>query len=109
MTIYAAGLGSREDIMATWNEDRNKAQTADQKTVRIQGKPVTVQIVRFSQFGNRGRKVHYAWMTVNGSGVKVERNEYQPAHLFERETPDSEGRELEEFRDFAESIRVSGS
>ena len=106
-TLYAAGLGSREDVMATWNEDRNKAQNTEQKTVRIQGKPVTVRIARFSQFGNRGRKVHYAWMTVNGTGVKVERNEYQPAHLFERETPDSERRELEEFRDFAESIRVA--
>lgn len=107
-TLYAAGLGSREEVMATWNEDQNKAQSTEQKTVRIQGKPVTVQIARFSQFGNRGRKVHYAWMTLNGAGVKVERNEYKPAHLFERETPDSERRDLEQFREFAESIRVGG-
>lgn len=106
-TLYAAGLGSREDVMATWNEDRNKAQSTEQKTVRIQGKAVTVQIARFSQFGNRGHKVHYAWITVNGAGVKVERNEYQPAHLFEREAPDSERRDLEAFREFAESIRVA--
>lgn len=105
-TLYAAGLGSREDVMATWNEDRNKALSTEEKTVRIQGKAVTVRIARVSQFGNRGRKVHYAWMTVNGAGVKVERNEYKPAHLFERETPDSERRDLEQFREFAESIRV---
>jgi hypothetical protein len=108
-TLYAAGLGSREDVMATWEEDRKKALSSEQKTVRIQGKPVAVQVARFSQFGNRGRKVHYAWMRVNGVGVKVERNEYQPAHLFERATPESEGWDLEAFREFAESIRVSGS
>ena len=48
-------------------------------------------------------------MRVNGEGVKVERTEYQPASLFERETADSERREIENFRNFAESIRVGGS
>ena len=58
MTVYAAGLGSREDVAATWEEDRMKALAAEQRTVRIDGKPVTVQVARFRQFGNRGRKVH---------------------------------------------------
>lgn len=109
MTVYAAGLGLPEEVPATWEEDRKKALTAEQRTVRIHGKPVTVHVARFRQFGDRGRKVHYAWIRVNGQGVKVERNEYQPAHLFKRETPDSERREIKEFRNFAESIRVGGS
>ena len=106
--MFAAGLGSESEILASWSEDRTTGYFTDQRTVRIHGKPVTVYQAKHRNFGGGGTQVFYAWLTIDGQGCKVERTEWMPNHLLEDLRKERVDNAREELVEFAESIRVKG-